>query len=61
MNTANNMPTEGEVVVNAIIMASAIQEIIEDEDGECYIVWAANAPEQIEAALAEQGYQLTKL
>jgi transcriptional/translational regulatory protein YebC/TACO1 len=61
MKDADKMPTEGEIVVNAVIMASAIQEIIEDEDDECYIVWAANAPEQIEAALAEQGYRLTKI
>ena len=61
MNNADEMPTEGEVVINAVIMASAIQEIVECEDGECYILWAANSPEQIEAALAEQGYRLTKL
>jgi transcriptional/translational regulatory protein YebC/TACO1 len=54
-------PTEGDIVINAVIMAGAIQKVIECEDDGYIIAWAANAAEQIEAALHEQGYRLTKI
>jgi hypothetical protein len=53
-------PTEGEIVINAVIRAAVIDNI-EDAGDDWIIVWAANAPEQIEAALAEQGYKLEKI
>lgn len=53
--------TDGDIVISAVIRARAIDEVEFTEDGDIIFIWAANAPEQIEAALAEQGYRLTKL
>lgn len=53
----------GEIIIGAIIRAGAIREAkVEDIDGEthCTIMWAANAPEQVEAALEEAGCELVK-
>jgi hypothetical protein len=53
--------TEGDILINAVNMARAIDEVIFTDEGDIIFIWAANAPEQIEAALAEQGYRLTKI
>lgn len=61
MTEEEYIPTDGEVVINAVCRANAIQDAIPHEDGGHIFVWAANAAEQIEAALHEAGYKLTKL
>lgn len=61
MNKEKYEPTEGERIINAVCRASAIQDVLPHEDGGHIFVWAANAAEQIEAALAEQGYKLEKI
>lgn len=48
----------GEIIINAIIKADAIQQAIPAEGGGTIFVWSANAEEQIEAALNEMGYEL---
>jgi EamA domain-containing membrane protein RarD len=50
----------GDIVINAVIRAAAIDsaEIIGDAS---IFVWAANAAEQIEAALADAGYRLVPI
>jgi hypothetical protein len=53
-------PTDGDIIISSVIRAAAIDDI-EDAGDDWIIIWAANAPEQIEAALAEQGYKLTKI
>lgn len=53
-------PTDGDIIISSVIRAAAIDDI-EDGGDDWIIIWAANAPEQIEAALAEQGYKLTRI
>jgi hypothetical protein len=53
------MKTPGEIIINAVIRAAAIDKAIVEENGTIYI-WAANAPEQIEAAIVEAGWLLVK-
>jgi transcriptional/translational regulatory protein YebC/TACO1 len=50
----------GETIVDAVIRAGAIETAIQAGDA-TIIVWAANAPEQVEAALAEAGYRVEKV
>jgi transcriptional/translational regulatory protein YebC/TACO1 len=51
----------GSAVIDAVIRAAAIDRVIEmPESDACIIVWRANAAEQIEAALAEAGYEVVK-
>lgn len=52
--------TDGEAVIMAVILARAIDRAIPHEGGFTF-VWTANAPEQVEAALAELGYRLAPL
>jgi len=54
-------PDLGEIVINAVVRAAAIDSAILHDDETFTFVWAANAPEQIEAALAEAGWQLTRI
>lgn len=54
------MKAAGDIIIDAVIRACAIDRVIPESD-ECdapIIVWAANAAEQIEAALAEAGFKL---
>ena len=53
-------PTPGEILVDVVIRAAALEGAIQVDDATIF-VWAANAPEQIEAALAEAGYRLEVL
>jgi hypothetical protein len=48
-------PPELHPVIDAVIRAAAVKAV---EPG--YLVWSANAPEQIDAALDRVGYQLVK-
>jgi len=52
--------TPGDAVITAVCRAKAIDEAIIQEDGTIF-VWAANAAEQIEAALQEAGWELVRL
>lgn len=50
---------EGEVIIDAVIRAAAIDKVVEVPEADaCIIVWKANAAEQIEGALREFGYKL---
>lgn len=48
----------GEVIIQAVIRAAAIENAVPHKDGGWIFVWSANAAEQIEAALHEAGYTL---
>jgi hypothetical protein len=48
----------GEIIIAAVIRAAAIENAVPTGDGGWVFVWAANASEQIEAALNESGYTL---
>lgn len=51
----------GNAVVDAVIRAAAIDEVLPVEGTDALIiVWQANAAEQIEAALDEAGWVLVK-
>ncbi len=47
----------GEIIINAVIRAAAVESAVITE-GRTVFVWATNAAEQIEAAIAEAGYEL---
>jgi hypothetical protein len=47
----------GEIIINAVIRAAAVESAVITEGGTVF-VWATNAAEQIEAAIAEAGYEL---
>lgn len=51
------MKPPGEIIIDAVIRASAIETAVKAE-GATIFVWSANAAEQIEAALQESGYEL---
>ena len=58
-------PTEpelspGEIIVGAVIRANALGTPRINPDGSHVFVWAANCYEQIEAALAEEGWMLVR-
>lgn len=53
--------TTGEIIIEGIVQAGALQSAEVMENGNCIFVWHANAEEQIEAALARLGYQLTPI
>jgi len=53
------MRTPGEILVDVVIRAAALERAVLVDDATIF-VWSANAPEQIEAALAEAGYQLVR-
>jgi len=53
----NPYTATGHAVIDAVIRASAIEKVIVEDNG-TITVWAANAAEQIEAALAESGWIL---
>lgn len=55
MSTEATSP--GSAIILAVIRAKAIRGAIVNEDG-CIIVWTANSPEQLEAAIEEFGYKL---
>lgn len=56
------MPTDGDILIEAIIKANALLRAEVDEGANsCTFIWQANAPEQIEAALNELGYKLTPI
>lgn len=48
----------GQIIIDAVIRAGAILTIEKTSEESAIIVWHANAPEQIEAALAESGFDL---
>lgn len=52
------MRSPGEIIVDVVIRAAALEGAVLEGDATIF-VWSANAPEQIEAALAEAGYRLT--
>lgn len=43
----------GDQIIDAVIRAAAIEQVVTLENGSLIFVWASNASEQIEAALAE--------
>ena len=47
----------GEIIINAVIRAAAVESAVITNDGTVF-VWATNAAEQIEAAIADLGYEL---
>lgn len=51
--------TAGDAVIAAIIAADAIGNVTENDDG-TVVVLNANAPEQIEAALAKAGWKMIR-
>ena len=58
---ANLAPTKmntGEIIIAAVIRAAAIERAEHPTPDSTIFVWAANAEEQIEAALNEAGYTL---
>ena len=48
----------GEIIINAVIRAAAIERAEHPTPESTSFVWTANAAEQIEAALNEAGYML---
>lgn len=52
------MRSPGEIIVDVVIRVAALEGAVLEGDATIF-VWSANAPEQIEAALAEAGYRLT--
>jgi hypothetical protein len=50
--------THGDIIINAVIRAAAIDRAEPAPNGAWIFVWSANAAEQIEAALREAGHQL---
>lgn len=48
----------GEIIIQAVIRAAAIERAEHPTPESTIFVWTANAAEQIEAALAEAGYAL---
>jgi hypothetical protein len=52
--------SEGNIIIDAVIRAAAIDEVHNVENDSCIVVWKANAAEQIEAAIDEFGYKLVK-
>lgn len=58
---SNPTPTKmniGEIIIAAVIRAAAIERAEHPTQDSTIFVWAANAEEQIEAALNEAGYTL---
>lgn len=53
--------TPGEIIIDAVIRAAAIESATPAGNGGWIFMWAANAPEQIEAALAELGYTIESI
>lgn len=52
----------GSAIIDAVIRAAAIDTVVVVPEADAQIiVWKANAAEQIEAALAEAGFQITPL
>lgn len=51
--------TAGHAIVQAVIRAGAVEQAIVEENGTVF-VWAANADEQIEAALDEAGWKIIR-
>lgn len=50
----------GQAIINAVIRAGALESAIHEGDATLFI-WSANAAEQIEAALAEAGFEITPI
>lgn len=48
----------GDAIIQVVIRAAAIEKVIPNEEGGMIFVWAANAAEQIEAAMRESGISL---
>lgn len=57
---ATVQPNEGQIIINSIVRAGAILTIEKTSEDSANIVWHANAPEQIEAALSEAGFTLSQ-
>jgi hypothetical protein len=55
------MKNPGNIVIDSVIRAVAIERVENVEDHSCIIIWRANAAEQIEAALAEFGHKLVPI
>lgn len=53
-------PRTGHTIIDAVIRTAAIEKAVPHSDGGFIFVWAANAAEQIEAALAEAGLELVR-
>lgn len=51
----------GEIIIDAVIRAAAIESATNPTPDSTIFIWAANADEQIEAALHEAGYKLVPL
>lgn len=51
----------GQIVISAVIKANALESAMLTENGAFLFVWSANADEQIEAALADMGFELKEL
>lgn len=52
--------TPGEAIIEAVIRAGAIEGVEVLDDGGCIHIWASNAAEQLEAAIEDLGYTITK-
>jgi len=52
--------SDGDTIIDAIIRSSALDSAIVGGSGTVF-VWSANAAEQIEVAMWESGYKLTKI
>ena len=46
-------------MIEAVVLAQAIQSVEIDDDGMTF-VWAANSPEQLEAALNTLGWEIVR-
>lgn len=51
----------GQIVIDAVCRAGAIESAIHPTPDTTIFIWSANADEQIEAALNEAGYTLAEL
>lgn len=56
-----NKLTDGEVIIDAVVKAAAIENALLLEDDSIVFRWKANAAEQIEAALFNSGFKITRI
>lgn len=52
--------TTGQIIIDAVVKANALQEAHGDTSQGFVFVWQPNAAEQIEAALSEMGYRVVE-
>lgn len=54
------MKPPGQIIIEAVVRANALTGARANPDSSVTFIWSAAAADQIEAALAEAGYQLTQ-